>query len=76
MNPFDLMKVKSAWGEFSQEHPKFCDFLKYICTHPIECGDVIAISIDKGDNKGKVSSNLRVTEKDLELIKLLQGLGK
>ena len=76
MNPMDLFKMQKAWSTFSSEHPQFSQFIQYVCTHPIEVGDVIAVSIDRGENRGKVSSNLRVTEKDLELISLLQSLGK
>ncbi len=76
MNPLDIFKMQKAYGEFAQEHPKFTQFLTYICTHPIEVGDVIAVSVDKGEGKGRVSSNLKVTEKDMELIHLLQSMGK
>ncbi len=76
MNPFDLLKMQKAWGTFSTEHPKFTQFIQYVCTHPIEEGDVISVSIEKDGGKGKVSSNLKVTDKDLELIRMLQGMGK
>ena len=76
MNPFDILKMQKAWSSFALEHPQFSQFLQYVCTHPIEEGDVIAVSIDRGEKKGKVSSNLRVSEKDLELISLLQDLGR
>ncbi len=68
--------MQKAWSAFSSEHPQFSQFIQYICTHPIAEGDVIAVSVDRGGNRGKVSSNLRVSEKDLELISLLQSLGK
>lgn len=76
MNPFDILKMQKAYSEFASEHPQFTQFLSYVCSHPIEVGDVIAVSIDKGEGRGKVSSNLRVTEKDMDLIKLLQSMGK
>lgn len=76
MNPFDIFKMQKAYSEFASAHPQFTQFLTYVCSHPIEVGDVIAVSIDKGEGKGKVSSNLRVSEKDLELIALLQSMGK
>ena len=37
---------------------------------------MISVSIEKDGGKGKVSSNLKVTDKDLELIRMLQGMGK
>ena len=76
MNPLDIFKLQKAYGEFQSEHPKFSQFLTYVCTHPIEAGDVIAVSVDKGEGRGKVSSNLKVTEKDMELVTLLQSMGK
>mgnify|MGYP004524443743 CR=1 FL=1 len=76
MNPFDLLKMQKAWGSFSSEHPKFTSFISYIASHPIEVGDVISVAIEKGENGKKISSNMRVTEKDLELIHLLQSMGK
>ncbi len=76
MNPLDMLKIQKAYGEFASEHPKFTQFLTYICNHPIESGDVIAVSVDKGEGKGKVSSNLKLTDRDMELIHLLQSMGK
>ncbi len=76
MNPFDLLKIQKAWGTFSSEHPKFTQFIQYVCTHPIEEGDVISVAIEKNGEKGKISSNMKVTEKDLELISILQSMGK
>lgn len=76
MNPFDLLKVQNAWKEFSSEHEKFAQFLNYVASHPIQEGDVISACIEKSEGRGKISSNFRVTEKDMELIKILQGLGK
>ena len=70
MNPFDLLKMQKAWGSFSSEHPKFTSFISYIASHPI------SVAIEKGENGKKISSNMRVTEKDLELIHLLQSMGK
>lgn len=76
MNPFDLLKIQNAWKDFSSEHEKFALFLNYMATHPIEEGDVISVAVEKNEGKGKISSNFRVGQKDLELIKIIQGLGK
>ncbi len=76
MNPLDLFKMQKAWGDFSSRHVQFTQFINYICSHPIEEGDVISCAIDKTNNGGKISSNLKVTKEDLELIKLVQSMGK
>ncbi len=76
MNPLDLFKIQKAWGDFSSRHTQFAAFINYVCTHPIEEGDIISVAIDKAENKGKVSSNLKVSNEDLELIKTIQSLGK
>ncbi len=76
MNPFDLLKKQKVWGDFSSRHVQFTQFINYISSHPIEEGDVISCAIDKADNGGKISSNFKVTKEDLELIKLVQSMGK
>lgn len=76
MNPLDLLKIQKAWSSFSSEHPKFTEFIQYIASNPIEAGDVIAIMVEKGMSGKKIQSNMRVTEKDLELIHILQAIGK
>ena len=76
MNPLDILKIQKAWGDFSSRHVQFTQFINYICSHPIVEGDVISCAIEKTDNKGEISSNLKVTKEDLELIKIVQSMGK
>lgn len=76
MNPFDLLKIQKAWGDFSSRHTQFAQFINYVCTHPIEEGDVVSVVIEKNNNGRRVSSNLKVTQEDLELIRIVQSLGK
>lgn len=75
MNPFDVLKVKKAWESFSSSHPKTVAFINYLSTSPIEVGDIVSFAVEKGSNGKKISTNFKVTEEDMELVKLIQSLG-
>ena len=73
MNPMDMMRLGSLWKEFQMRHPKFPKFLK-AASRPgvLEEGTVIEIKIVPPNGDG-MSTNIRVTREDLELLKSLGG---
>lgn len=73
MNPMDMMRLGSLWKGFQSRHPKFPKFLK-AASRPgvLEEGTVIEIKIVPQNGEG-ITTNIKVSEKDLELLKSLGG---
>ena len=73
MNPMDMMRLGSLWKGFQSRHPKFPKFLK-AASRPgvLEEGTVIEIKIVSPNGDG-MTTNIRVTREDLELLKSLGG---
>lgn len=73
MNPMDMMRLGSLWKGFQSRHPKFPKFLK-AASRPgvLEEGTVIEIKIVP-PNGEEITTNIKVSEKDLELLKSLGG---
>ena len=75
MNLSDMLKLKSAKEKFEKGHPKMAAFVGYILSHPMEENTVIEISVTEPDGK-VISSNIRVTAQDLEIVNQLKELGR
>lgn len=69
----DMMRLGSLWKGFQSRHPKFPKFLK-AASRPgvLEEGTVIEIKIVPQNGEG-ITTNIKVSEKDLELLKSLGG---
>lgn len=63
----------NAKNKFVQNHPKFTAFLSAVYSRGIEAGTVIEITVTR-PGEGPVTSNIRVQESDLELLRSLQDL--
>ena len=75
MNPMKLMKIKGAWDKFSGNHPKFPAFMQAVSSAGIQESDILEIRVTKPD--GRVfTTNIRVTESDLELFNEPKELSK
>lgn len=72
-NPTKLLKLKSAWDTFSNNHPKFPGFLKAVSANGIEEGTVIEINVTTAAGK-TISSNVKLTSSDIALFKELSNL--
>ena len=75
MNLAMMMKIMGAKNKFNQNHPKFMAFLNAAFTGGIEEGTVIEITVTK-PGQGPLTSNLRVTRDDLELMESLREISK
>ncbi len=75
MNPMALMKLMSAKNKFTANHPKFVAFLNTVLKNGIEEGTVIEITLQKPGQE-PLTSNLRVTQSDLDLFNELKDLGQ
>ncbi len=75
MNPMALMKLMNAKNKFTANHPKFVAFLNTVLKSGIEEGTVIEITLQKPGQE-PLTSNLRVTQSDLDLFNELKDLGQ
>ncbi len=73
MNPSAIMKIVNAKNKFASNHPKFTAFLSRVYSRGIEAGTVIEITVTKPGEE-PITSNIRVQESDLELLRSLQDL--
>lgn len=74
INPAIAMKIMNAKNKFTQNHPRFVAFLKVVFSGGIEEGTVIEITVTKPGQEA-VTSNIRVTQGDLELLDTLKEIG-
>lgn len=69
------MKIMNAKNKFVENHPKFTAFLSAVYSRGIDAGTIIEITVTKPGTE-PITSNIRVQESDLELLRGLQNLGK
>ncbi len=66
MNPFQLLRLKSALSGFKTAHPKFFSFLRTVTERGLPEGSVVEVRITLPDGKDFVT-NLKTTASDAEL---------
>ena len=74
MNPAAMMKVMGAMNTFKANHPKFVSFLSYVFSGGFSEGTVIEITVTKPGEE-PVTSNMKVTQSDLDLFNSLKDVG-
>lgn len=75
LNPMQLFKMKGMWDDFTRRHPKFPAFLKAMTQGAITEGSVLEITITTADGR-TISSNLKVTKEDMEMLSELGQMNK
>lgn len=70
-----IMKIRSVWSRFSSNHPKFSAFLTDVGRSGAPEGTIIEIHMEYPDGR-TLSSNMRVSASDIELIESLKSLAK
>lgn len=73
VNPAAMMKMMQAKNKFTENHPKFVQFLSAAFSGGIEEDTIIEISVEK-PGQNKMTTNLKVKQSDLELLRELQTL--
>lgn len=68
-----MFKIKQSWDTFTNNHPRFPQFLTAVKTTGIKEGTVIEISITDPDGK-VTATNIKVTQSDLDLIDTLRSM--
>ena len=74
INPAIAMKMMGALNTFKGNHPKFVAFLNAVFSGGMPEGTIIEITVTKPD-QAPITSNMRVTQSDLELVDMLKDLG-
>ena len=70
MDISSLLKLKSAWSTFTENHPRFPDFLRDVKKRGIPAGTEVTITVSYPDGD-KCKAGLKLTENDLELLRTL-----
>lgn len=68
-----VLKLKSAWEQFTSNHPKFPAYLNAIKKAGIQEGDIIAVSVTKTDGS-VIDTNIKVQPSDIELFNTLKNM--
>ena len=73
INPMSMMKMMQAKNKFTENHPKFVQFLGAAFSGGIEEDTIIEISVEK-PGQNRITSNIKVKKSDLELLEELKNL--
>lgn len=73
LNPVKMMKIKKAWDTFTVNHPKFPKFAEAVKNKGLQEGAIIEITVTTASGES-LSSNLKVTASDMELISELKDI--
>ena len=73
INPMSMMKMMQAKNKFTENHPKFVQFLSAAFSGGIEEDTIIEISVQK-PGQNIMTSNIKVKQSDLELLEELKNL--
>ncbi len=75
MNIGSLFKMKSAWNKFTDNHPKFPQFLSAVQRKGVKENTIIEIKITDPDGT-ELCTNIKVTASDLALFDELKDMAK
>lgn len=75
MNPASIMKLMNAKNKFTENHPKFTAFLNAVFSGGITEGTIIEITVTKPGEEA-VTTNMKITQSDLDLFSGLKDLAK
>ena len=73
MNPAAMMQIAAAFKKFEATHPKFVAFVKTMFGRGITEGTIIELTVTN-PGQDSVTTNIRVQQSDLELIKQIQDM--
>ena len=75
MYPASIMKLMNAKNKFTENHPKFTAFLNAVFSGGITEGTIIEITVTKPGEEA-VTTNMKITQSDLDLFSELKDLAK
>ena len=68
-----LLKIRSAFSRFQADHPKVVNYFQVVFGTGVPEGSVIEVTVTKPGGE-PVTTNLKVTASDLELVNMLKDL--
>jgi len=74
-NPMNMLKIKDALNSFRSNHPKFVAFLSNEFATGVPADSIIELTVTK-PGKPAVTTNIRVTQSDLELLEQIKELSR
>lgn len=74
-NPSMIFQMKSMWERFERNHPKFPRFMQVVGKDYIQEDTVLEISVTRADGEN-VTSNIRLTGDDMDLIESLRQMAR
>ncbi|WP_242842001.1 hypothetical protein [Lachnospira multipara] len=74
-NPMNMMKIKGALTQFSANHPKFVAFLRDTFATGIPADSIIELTVTK-PGANPVTTNIKITQSDLELLEQIKELSR
>lgn len=75
LNPAKLMKLMSAKNKFTNNHPKFVEYLTMIASKGIVEDTILEVTITR-PGEAPITSNIKVKQSDLELVEELKAIMK
>ena len=75
MNPASMLKIMNAKNKFTENHPKFVSFLNKVFSMGVTEGTVIEITVTRPGEEA-ITTNMKVLQSDLDLMKELQELAR
>ena len=73
LNPSDMMKMMGGFKNFQEAHPKAVAFFRSVFGSGIPEGTIMELTVTK-PNEAPVTTNIKVTAQDLELIESLKNM--
>ena len=68
----NMMKVMNAWNTFKQNHPKFPAFCSAVSKRGIREGSILEVTYISPEGE-KLTTNIKVQQSDIELLRELSG---
>ncbi|MGN0375851.1 MAG: hypothetical protein ACI4EN_10175 [Butyrivibrio sp.] len=75
INPAAIMKLKKGWDTFTANHPKFPAFMQAASQGMVTEDSIIDVTITAPDGR-RISTNVKITQSDLELFESFKGMAK
>ncbi len=73
MNPTQIFQILGAWQKFTQNHPKFPQFIKAVAAEGVREGTVMELTVTTPEGK-EYCTNLKIRQEDLELLASLREM--
>lgn len=75
MNAGAVFRLQKLWSEFSKRHPKFPMFLTALSRTQMTPGTIVEFHISTPEGKD-MTSNVKLTPEDCDMIREISGMGK